>query len=240
MKTLAKVLLILNGILLALVASPVAAHSPISDWHAASWPSSDLIINWKFADGVPTGTALRARIKDGAQEWTNSSASQMNFSFDSGSDYASFPYNSCPSLSNAQKDAIHWGAFDGQGNTYGGTFKCSYYDAAGTPYSATTLHSFQIKFDQAENWNTSTSAPGTNQFDLWSGASHEFGHATGRGSTASRTAPGGDGHGHFPNSWAVCNETQSEHHTMCVSNRMDKTWDRSLNTHDLDTFNDAY
>jgi hypothetical protein len=74
------------------------------------------------------------------------------------------------------------------------------------------------------------------EVDLESIASHEFGHATGR-------VRGGDGDlGHFTqaNNGAICNSNADEHHTMCRSGVAGTTYDRTLNTHDKDTFESAY
>lgn len=74
---------------------------------------------------------------------------------------------------------------------------------------------------------------GSNDTDIQGPATHEFGHATGR-------ETGGAGMGHFDDDWAVCDDTEAAHHTMCQSVIVNVWWDRTLNDHDKDVFDDKY
>lgn len=232
------ILAVIWGAVALLGSASVGAHTA-SDWYPAKWVN-DKNVNWKFASGFPTGTAPRARVKNGAAKW-NQLNQTMGFVFDSGADYASFSALTCPNTE--QKDAVHWGTIDGPGTGAALATVCTFADAIGPPGSNTSLHSFQLKFDSAENWFTSDSGtPGSNQPDMESLAAHEFGHATGRSRTEGGTqTAGGDGKGHFVNSSEYCTPTtEANHHTMCTSTPLGTTWDRSLNTHDIDTFQNAY
>ena len=117
---------------------------------------------------------------------------------------------------------------------------CTFQDAGGSDNNS--LHSFQIKFDSTVTWYTGTGTPGSTEVDLWSLAAHEFGHATGRGKTfGGKATVGGDGFGHFLDSSSLCNVNEADHHTMCQTNiATGQKWDRSLNTHDKDTFENKY
>lgn len=228
------------GLLTALLSMSISsslnasAHSPVSDWYVAKWPSADLSVDWRFVSAFPTGSGWRARVKEAASTWNAVSGSSMSFVHNS-SDYSSFSGTSCASTE--QKNGIHWGSIDGAGNTYAAVVLCSFYDAVGFPGSTTVLHDFQMKFDTAEDWHTTLLAP--TGIDLLSVATHEFGHATGRGRTQLTNTPGGDGEGHLLNSTSYC-DSGSGHHTMCKGYYPNSSWDRSLETHDKDTYQDAY
>jgi hypothetical protein len=139
------------------------------------------------------------------------------------SDYSPFPASVCPGT--FQKDAVHWGPIDGSGNTLATTWICN------KSSNASHLYSFQIKFDSDEGgrWYSDTGTPGSSESDFWSVASHEFGHATGWTS-------------HFGELTTLCPQSGdlSGRHTMCAKILNGNTAQRSLNTHDRDTFVDAY
>lgn len=221
----------------------VASAHTASTWYGPKWGSNHLNPKWRFANDVPTGTWLRDRIKDGAGHW-NYQGQPMSFNFEQNqSDYSAFPFMSCPKNAdgtpNAEKDAIHWGYLDGPLGTAGQAYVCSFANAGGT--DSNSIANFQIRFDSGENWYTndtgtpSCASTSTCQTDLESVATHEFGHATGR-------VKGGDGFGHFTsgNDGWICNNNADQHHTMCKSGIANTTYDRTLNTHDKDTFDNAY
>jgi hypothetical protein len=87
-----------------------------------------------------------------------------------------------------------------------------------------------MRFDSADPFYTGTGTPGEKQIDLQSIATHEWGHATGWGSSG--------GTNHFPEGWDVC--TMSPKHTMCPSIPEGKDYWRTLEEHDRDTFNNVY
>lgn len=211
------------------------AH-PGADWYPAKWPSSDRTVNWRFANNVPA-TAIRDRMKNGAAQWNAVSGSTMTFQFNT-PDYSSFSGTSCAATE--QKDAVHWGEIDNAGGTNAVAITCTFLDATGSG-SNTTLHNFQIKLDHDETWYTGTGEPSSNAIDAWTIASHEFGHATGRNSTAGGVQTiGGDGHGHFFNTDATHCPVSTSRHTMCQTQIAGASYSRTLETHDKDAFANAY
>ena len=228
--------LMFMGLLAATLSASFAAQAhTASDFYGPKWGQNHLNPKWRFISDFPNGNGQRSRMQDGKQQW-NQLGQPMSFNYDNANgDYADFPFLSCPRKADgtpdAEKDGVHWGYIDGNLGTAGQTLVCSFADAGGT--DSNSIANFQIKMDSGDNWYTGTGTPGTNQADMWSVAAHEFGHATGR-------VKGGDGQGHFPDSWAVCNQTASEWHTMCKTGIAGTTWGRSLEAHDKDTFDNAY
>jgi len=144
----------------------------------------------------------------------------MYFNYQSSQpDYAPFSPSVCPGT--FQKDAVHWGPIDGSGDGLAVTFKC----VKGGDESH--LYSFQIKFDSDEAgfWYSDTGTPGGSESDFWSVATHEFGHATG-------WSP------HFVEGSSLCPDGEDQQ-VMCPELDGGAT-ERRLDTHDKDTFSDAY
>lgn len=213
----------------------VDAH-PGSDWYPTRWPAADTTVNWRFTTGVPN-TAIRDRMKNGATQWNNVSGSVMKFQFDT-PEYAAFSGTSCASTE--QKNAMHYGTIDGAGGVGAIAIICTFFDATGSGSNA-RLHDFQIKWDSAETWYTGTGTPSTSAVDAYSVATHELGHATGRGRTFGGIAtPGGDGSGHFFSTDSTLCPSSSARHTMCQTLVPGTTWMRDLNTHDKDSFAEIY
>jgi hypothetical protein len=176
-------------------------------------------VNWKFVNGVPT--AMRDRIKDGAQEW-NAVTGTDNFRFDWNSgDYSAFAWlNQCPNAdsSNYEKNGIHWTSI----NAAGMAVTCA------TPGGG--LHDFQMVLDSDLDWYSGTGDPPSNKVDTWSTATHEFGHATGWDK-------------HFINNTMCPSNDRPSWQTMCAADSGDlpgARYARTLEAHDIDTFQDAY
>lgn len=197
--------------------------------------SNHLTVGWRFADGFPSGDDIRARVKDGPRAW-NDLNTNLSFNFQDGQpDYDPFPADQCPSLGADEKDALHWGSLSP--GVLASTYVCTFFEAGGS--DTDSIHSFQIKFNSDVDFYTGAGDPGSNQIDLWSVAVHEFGHATGRACTRGSLTIAGDGCGHFINS-PLCDRTVSSYHTMCRFIFFGKTWSRTLEEHDKDTFRNAY
>lgn len=225
-------LLVLITVPLATFSTSVGAHAA-NDWFPASWGANHFTVDWRFGENVPSG-AYRDRIISGPAAWNNLNRI-MTFNRQT-PDYASFSVNVCPNQT--EKNGVHWGDY---GSSIAFTVLCTFQDAGGSDNSH--LHSFQIGLNKFAPWYTGTggiSCTPTCRADLWSVAVHEFGHATGRGSTKGELMTAGDGDGHFPMSWSVCDLTQSDYHSMCAMEAPGETWGRSLNTHDIDTFKNRY
>lgn len=204
--------LVLAVLVTAAFSTVISAH-PASDFYSYKWPSTDRNVDWSFDQEFPTD-GKRDRAKDGAQQWNNVGTT-MTFNKLSG-DWGGYAADVCPTQE--QKDGLHWGTIDGGGGTLARTYRC---------VSGSNLHSFQIKYDQAENWHGGTTDPGPNEADFWSVSAHEFGHATGW-------------NGHFSGTSSYCNANSTDHHTLCPTTYLGTKWDRSLNTHDVHTFDNAY
>jgi len=215
-----------------------SAHTA-SDWYGKKWGNGNLTPKWRFADDVPKTCCYRDRIQNGKAEW-NQLGEPMSFDFAAGQpDFPAFPFLSCPKLSdgsaNKEKNAMHWSYLDGKFGFAGETYVCSFYDVnEGNP---DYIANFQMRFDSGESWYTGTGTPScpnvdSCQTDLWSVATHEFGHATGR-------TKGGDGLGHFGENWSVCADV-ADKHSMCPWDFANYTRGRSLELHDKDSFRSAY
>jgi hypothetical protein len=89
---------------------------------------------------------------------------------------------------------------------------------------------FMMKFDSAEPWYDISEQPiGSTQIDRASIAVHEFGHATGFGTTDSQ---------HFASYGSYCQGDSAQ--TMCPFYESGSTYWRSLGTHDIHTFAAVY
>lgn len=145
------------------------------------------------------------------------------------------------SLGNAWEDAVwngakqwnqvtpsdfKWTAKDSGGNdiTLGAV------DGSGGTLAVTTTSCFlgvmleaDIEFDNAESWYKGTGAPGAGQFDAFSVAAHEFGHALGLDHTN-----------------LSCSGVPSSKPTMCPSVAATETFMRTLHSDDKAGLNDMY
>ena len=220
-------------LMLVLSLSPASGHLA-SEWYPQFWWEEQRVdgVQWRFVEGAPgAGTNWRERVKEGSYEW-NQLGQLLRFDFLAG-DWLQYPAHTCPA--SVEKNGVHFG--DVSDIYIAETYLCTYAEVT-TGGASNRLHSFQIKFDSLVNWYTLDPGPPTGS-DLESVAVHEFGHAGGRADdTGGYTL--GDGEGHFNNSASYCNPTEAEHHTMCQSTKTDRIWDRSLNEHDRDAFENKY
>lgn len=98
-----------------------------------------------------------------------------------------------------------------------------------TCVSGTRLVRFTIVIDSAPaagSWYTGTGDAPSDRYDLWSVASHEFGHATGWGP-------------HFAEDSPEC-PNDSTRHTMCGGIYIGTERQRTLTTHDIHTYDGRY
>lgn len=217
MRRTAVVLVAVIGVLLA-TALPAGAHHAPSfgpTWQTALTPS------WHFTPSVPAGS-FRDRIFDGVTQWNQLGESVR---FRSAPDLGNRdPRNSC---SPVETITIHRFNLDGGGGTLGLSGYCQY--TSGGTGRATSW----IIFDSSEEWCLDTgncydgflgSGIGAN-IDLWSVASHEWGHVAALG--------------HYDAADPVCASTESQA-TMCPSYTPGSERQRTLQTHDIDSFRARY
>lgn len=206
-------------------AQPASAHSA-SQYYSAFWPQGSLSVPWRFTTGI-TNISMRDRAKDGATLW-NQEHQPLTFNFESGaSDYSQFDGFSCSASRPFQKNAVHWQSFSASGRpaAVAETFKCI------SSVTHTLLDTQLIANSDigASNFYSGTGSPASNQYDSWSVFAHEFGHMGGWSL-------------HFTKGSSLCNGSPATRMTMCEGLNTDPgaTWRRTLNTHDQDTFNNAY
>ena len=108
-------------------------------------------------------TQMSSPTTKGANAWTNSPVS-------------AWTYNKVTSSDND----VTMGSIDGANGALAVT---------STYVSGTTIIGFDFKYDSGENWYTGTGTPASNQYDAWSTATHEFGHALGLAHTQSAFCP---------------------------------------------------
>jgi hypothetical protein len=196
--------------LLAALAGPAAAH-PAGDFYVAKWPGS--AETYGYTPSVPSG--WRGAIDNGATAWSKVKGATLDIVH--GADHASnYTYSTCSS----GKTGVHAANLGGPNGTLGVTYTC---------WSGSQITQSNVVFDTSENWYTGTGTPSGSQADLWSVATHEFGHSTGFGQGAPN--------GHFSGSICTSNSKQQ---TMCPSHTLGSTWQRSLATHDKHTFTAEY
>lgn len=212
-----------------LVAAPMsaAAHSDYSTWYRTKWKSdhhTGLNITWRFAPTFPSDSAKRDRVREGAGAW-NAEGQDMKFEW-LGSSSDAQPF-SCSDFSALSYNGISWDSLDGSGGTWARAKVCWHT----TSETYHTSHQFLIRFDSDDTWYDGTGTPGSNQVDLKSLATHEFGHATGGWLDESSG-------GHWSSSSSLC--TDSPRHTMCPSINKGENFMRGLELHDSHTFTGLY
>ena len=226
-----------------LVAGVSQAHDP-NEYFDFKWKTGtiegvdmDKSSDWRFVDNFPHNGA-RDDVRAAAYQWSKQN-STMKFNYESGQpDYDSLQWNAnCPyprTQAGYQKSKVGWGdigadGYPQDGEALGVTTYCVF---ANHP---NTLYWFKIKMNTDAPWAWGSETLTFAKYDLQSAIAHEFGHATGR-------AKGGVGSGHFGESWDVCPDypNNGNRHTMCPAVESGTTVMRSLEQHDIDTFNQGY
>jgi hypothetical protein len=176
-------------------------------------------VGWKFAPTFPTGS-FRDRINDSATRWNN--VTGVSFTYNAnGEGAAGQSYNTpCDNDYNA----VVWSNLV----FYGGTRHCI------SPSSG-ALVMFVLAIESRGDWKTF--AGDNDPAYLESVATHELGHGWGFGTGA---YPGGpNGPDHFESSLTICNN-DSTYHTMCDGLIPPPFKMMTLETHDIDTFQNRY
>lgn len=192
------------------------AHDP-SEFNAKKWVVADYqggITVWpdnSFPGGL-TGTFFD-RVQNGYQQW-NAVCCVDSFDFTSGTAAVSRSFGPCQT----DRDSIvFWENFTG---ALAQTGQCL--NDNGRVYYVGT------RFDSSQFWYAGTGQVGTNNFDFWGVATHEFGHQTGTWY----------GNAHFTS--PISCPGNSTDQTMCPSLGEEQEKLRSLEAHDIDTFQNNY
>lgn len=207
-------------------ATPAGAHS-VANYYPRKWAAVGQL--YFFTTSVPDGE-WRTRIRGGVAAWNNQGQPMR---FGEAPPRANFDGMVCPPT--AGTNGVHRKAIDGQNGILAVATVCS---------TSQGIYSANITFDQEEDWYTGSGTPaagtqiggacliGPCEVDLWSVASHEWGHATG--------FAGPFQNGHFdPGDEALCSEG-AQKETMCPTMRKGDTNPRTLHTHDRHTCHAAY
>jgi hypothetical protein len=198
------------------VAPPASAHSASVLFHG-TWTTSTRGAVALYAESNLAGAA-RSRALDGAKTWDNLGES-LDFVFKGTKNLSRNP---CDRAVRGQ-NLVGMRPLDGRGKDLAMTTICR---------SGTTIVRFVTVFDSAEDWytGTSTNVP-KGRPDLWSVASHEFGHAAG---WAEHFDDPGIGLGA-----GLCGNFSGQH-TMCATHYSGTARQRSPGPHDVDTFRQLY
>ena len=191
------------------------------DWLGSS-------INWRFTAGFPSGSGQRDSVREGADQWSNTSGAIFDWNETGQVANWTISFNCGVSWNGGNgNNTLNWKSIDGGGNnsTLADTLLC--------PTSGTSsLTKFWIRFDQANSadfhWpGHNPDDPPDNTFDAWAIASHEFGHATGF-------------QGHIGSGSTYCDVGDLDLHTMCSFTASGLARQRTLEVHDVDTFQATY
>jgi hypothetical protein len=218
-RTIDRILIVMAFLVMTM--TPATAHSAAyyyyGTWNAGTgllpitvpWQSGNITFN-------PTW------IQQGPQQWNNLGQS-MQFRYD-GERNVNSTGSSCPTA--PLDNWVFQRVLDGVAGTLAITWTCW----RTTPLGARQLHSFTIEYDGSESWYSGNGDAPPTYVDVWSVASHEFGHATG-------WVPYHlDENGTNPE---LCLDDSTEH-TMCSFYTPGTERMRTLEAHDVDTFSTAY
>lgn len=228
----------------AALAVPASSHTATggtaSNFYLYKWVD-DVTPAWRFTSGYPSTSAWRARIRDGATSW-NAQGQPLQW-HEVTPDLGSFDPSICSASYFYQQNGIHYASISG---------------APAEPLAVVqpcvalrngVMQLYTVNMIINKNYNTAgqiysgTGTPAPTQYDLWSVASHEWGHMAGSlfGSTAE-----GDGQGHFLESDnTICGALAgAARQTMCPQVLLGDTQQRDLEGdpyyHDTHTFFTAY
>ncbi len=199
--------------------APVTAH-PASSRYDPHWNVN--VLDWRFGDLQFLNTsAFKTGIRVGIAQWDNAYPSAP-FDWDEDPQDTSIKFTKGTICEIDHPDDVWIVArtWDGPGNVYASTQKCG-----GTHFT----HMVVAYDTQESSWYTGSLSPGSGQVDLRSIATHEAGHLTGSAGHWDE-ASGGD-----PFDSVYCNGVL-QRHTMCRAIGLGQTHWRSLEEHDVHTW----
>lgn len=189
--------------------------------YTATWGGTSA--PYEFTVGFPSGDGQRNSVRQGADEWTDTP--NAAFSWNELGEVPNWsPTTNC-SVSWSQNRSINWKSIDGSSgnNILADALWCA---------PSGTIIKFWIRYDKdnaSEFFWPGTGSPPvpSGMFDAWAIASHEFGHATGF-------------QGHIGAATAYCDVGSLDLHTMCPKIAAGKARQRTLEAHDVNTFQASY
>ncbi|HEX8581421.1 MAG TPA: hypothetical protein VF640_03795 [Acidimicrobiales bacterium] len=201
---------------IAVPARPAEAHADLI-WYFPRWWSQDEV-TFTFTAAVPT--AARPRIDDGKQSWPTSTERPAVRFASSGSRWGM----SCGGTDG--RNGIHW--TDLPTGAVGRTNVC--------PPGSTTLTDVEVGFEKYAPWHMGTSAPPYDEYDLWSVATHEFGHALG-----GWVGPSDENHHFLEDDTQGACPGGTANSTMCqTASSPGAWWKRDVESHDVHTMTNRY
>lgn len=192
------------------------AHSIGGALYGARWTPYFCGVQFWFTTSVPDNGS-RDRVRNGIQQWNGQN---QCMTWVEGAVHADYEPNSCPGFAiNGVHERNLTASYGYGASTVAATFVCT---------SGSSIQSANYAIDTAEAWWLQSGAPLSNYLDLWGVSTHEFGHA---GGFSGHWNEGLDG--------SLC-PSGTGWHVMCQGMPYGVTWQRTLKTHDQDTFNNAY
>jgi hypothetical protein len=178
---------------------------------------------YQFTSSFPGGNGERNSVRQGADQWTDTP--NANFTWQELGEVSNWTPSTNCGAEWAQNQSINWKSIDGGGN------QSVLADALWCSFNG-TIFKYWIRFDKdnaADFFWPGTGAPPvpSGMYDGWAIASHEFGHATGFS-------------GHIGSNTSYCDEGSLDYHTMCQTILAGKARQRTLEVHDVNTFQQSY
>lgn len=215
----------------------VSAHTATgsSGFYEYKWPAEpDLTLPWRFVSNFPGGND-RDRVREAAAAW-DALGQPLQWGSNNTPDYSDFAASN-PCAQPKRKNSVQWEDISTAGRAYG----CFI-----TEDGIKKIKNAQMVLDSAGlNWHKGTDAPSSNETDMLSLATHEWGHMSGsfKGTAANES----DGVGHFGEEYetpcpgsGVLGEDNSTRETLCPTFGLGTYYPRTLSNHDSHTFQSAY